>query len=349
MLSRMITTAPAPYREPEDKTLKWLMIFIALSLLLHAILFTAIFFFSRYVPAPKFAMPEPPKENKIALTLLPPPPAPKTVFIPTQPQANAPHVIRPIESANDTQVASRSKSARAPDSILPDVQGKKNAPDMRNSPEVRTQKTPQPSTTPPTPRQAQPQTPSPPTPQPQMAQRVQPRPLPPQPKPAPPKPPQPQQQQIDPNTGLPVLPPINAQTMAPQNQSQPLAPAPSQQQVAGDSRGAIASRDDTSPAAMATDLGKYKQYVYSVVGSYWRNGINDKVSLIGVGVVTIRFTIHSDGTLTDVYVREGNQYLMLRDVSRNALVAPAPFKPFSQAMIKQVGDSFTEEYNFQIY
>ncbi len=78
----MITGLQAPYREPEDKTLKWVVIFIVLSLLLHAILFTAILLVSHLVPAPKFEVPPPPKENKIALSIIQPPPAPKPIFIP---------------------------------------------------------------------------------------------------------------------------------------------------------------------------------------------------------------------------------------------------------------------------
>ena len=341
----MITTAPAPYREPEDKTLKWVMIFILLSLLLHAILFTAIFLFSRYVPSPKFETPPPPKENKIALSLVPPPP-PKKIFVPTEQQPNVPHVEQPIISANDTRLQSKAPTAHDPTSIMPEVIGKPHAPDKHNSPQVKAQKTPQPSTTPPTPHTQQPQKP---TPQPQMGQQVQPRPVPPPPKPAPPKPPQPPQQQVDPLTGLPVLPPISAQTMAPPNQSQVLAPAPSQQAVAGSAHGALGRNGDTSPAAMASDLGKYKQYIYEVVGSYWYPSINQKFSTIGVGSVHIQFTISKDGTLSDVRVLDGNNLLILRDISVNALRSPAPFKPFSPGMIKEVGDSYTDDFSFSVY
>ena len=347
MMSRMITTAPAPYREPEDKTLKWVMIFILLSLLLHAILFTAIFLFSRYVPAPKLATPEPPKENKIALSLLPPPPAPKPIFVPTEQQANVPHTKQRIESAHDTRLQSQAKTANEPTSIMPEIEGKKHAPDMHNSPQVKAPKTPQPSTTPPTPRQEQPQKPSP-TPQPQMAQQVQPRPLPPPPKPTPPKP-KPAQQQVDPLTGLPVLAPISAPTMAPQNQTQPLAPSPSQQAIAGSAHGSIGRQGNNSPAAMKTALGDYKEHIYEIVGSYWYPQIDKAFGTIGVGSVRIRYTIHKDGTLSDVEVIEGDNVMILRDISLQALRSPAPFPIFSDDMIKEVGDSYTDEFSFSVY
>jgi len=345
----MITSRPAPYREPEDKTLKWVIIFIVLSLLLHAIIFTVILLVTHYLPPPKFAVPPPSKENKITLSLLPPPPLNKPIFVPTQPQQNVPHVVRPIESANDTLLQSQSKVARDQNSIMPDINGKPHAPDMRNSPQIQAPKTPQVSTTQPTPRQPQPQKPSPPTPRPQTSSHLTPRPTPPQPKPAPPRT-QPPPQQFDPITGLPVLPPIAAPTMAPPNHAQPLAVAPSQQQVAGSTHGALGRAGDNSPAAMASELGKYKQYVYEVVGSYWYPEVDKKFGTIGVGTVSISYTIHSDGTLSNVVItsgQEGNHILAI--ISEQALTSPAPFKPFPPAMVKEVGDSYSDEFSFSTY
>jgi protein TonB len=218
---------------------------------------------------------------------------------------------------------------------------------MRNSPQVVAPKTPQVSTTQPTPK-AQPHKPTPPNPQPQMATQLTPRPMPPQPKPAPPKP-QPQQQQVDPLTGLPVLPPISAQTMAPPNQPQPLAVAPSQQQVAGSVHGAIGRSGDASPAAMKTALGDYKQRIYEIVGSYWYPQIDKAFGTIGVGGVSIRFTIHKDGTLSDVQVTNGDNQMILRNISVGALRSPAPFPPFPDELVKEIGDNYTDEFSFSVY
>jgi outer membrane biosynthesis protein TonB len=346
----MITTMPAPFREPEDKALKWLIIFILLSLIAHVVIISAILLVTRYMPAPKLA-PDKPKDSVVTLTLVPPappPPAPK-IFIPTQPQQNTPHTQQPTESANDTVLQSRSTVVRQ-NSLMPDVNGSNHASNLNNSPLVKSTQAPQVSSTPPTPKHTP--SPKPPvqTPKPQASPQVQPRPLPPQPKPAPPKPPQPQQQQVDPETGLPVLPPITAATMAPPDQAaKPLAPAPSQQQTAESIHGSLGRNGDNSPASMATELGKYKQYVYSVVGSYWYPAIDQHFGLIGVGVVHIQFTIHSDGTISDVTVLEGDNLDQLKTISKNALVAPAPFKPFSPAMIKEVGDSYTDDFSFSVY
>jgi outer membrane biosynthesis protein TonB len=175
-----------------------------------------------------------------------------------------------------------------------------------------------------------------------------PRPLPPQPKPAPPKP-QPQPPQVDPLTGLPLLPPLSVPTMTTPNQPHPLAPAPSQQQVAGSVHGSLGRAGDTSAAAMASELGKYKQYVYEVVGSYWYPAIDQKFGTIGVGVVHVQFTNNNHGELADVQVLDGDNLMILRDISLNALRSPAPFKPFPPAMVKEVGDSYTDDFSFSVY
>ena len=131
--------------------------------------------------------------------------------------------------------------------------------------------------------------------------------------------------------------------------AQPLAPAPSLEQQPASVHGALGRSGDNSPAAMATELGKYKQYVYSVVGSHWYPDINQHFGIIPVGEVHIQFTIHSDGTLSDVTVLEGDDREILKTISMNALVAPAPYKPFSDAMIKEVGDSYTDAFTFSVY
>jgi outer membrane biosynthesis protein TonB len=339
-----------PYEEPESSTTKWVAIFILLSLLAHAIIIAAILLITVFMPVPKLVLPEPPSTT---LTLTPLPPAPaqpkKPIFIPTTPQANAPHKIQPIESAYDTELTSKSKTARAPGSIMPDVTGKEHNPNLNNSPNVQAPQKPEVSSTPPTPRQAKPEKPTPPQPNPQQGRQT---PGPPTPKPLPPTPPQKAPPQVDPLTGLPVLPPISAPTMAPPDQmAQPLAPAPSQQQQAASVHGALGRQGDNSPAAMATELGKYKQYVYSVVGSFWYPAVNKSFQILPVGMVHIQFTIHSDGRISDVVVLEGNEpnLQLLMAISRNALVGPAPYKQFSDAMIKQVGDSYTDDFTFSVY
>jgi len=335
-----------PYEDPDSSTNNRVVVdVLLLSLLAHAAIITAIILITVFMPMPKIMLLKPVSPT-VSLSLMPPPPVPappkKPLFVPTMPDANAPHKVQPIESANDTTLKSKSQTARAPESIMPDVNGKEHNPDLNESPKIPQVQKPEVSSTPPTPKQFKLQKPTPPQPPtPQQA-------LKPVPKPPAPTPPKPTPSPDNPN-GLPVLPQINAPTLAMQTQStQPLAPAASQLEQATSVHGAISPGSDNSPAAMATDLGKYKQYICAVVGSYWYPDIDKHFGTIGVGTVAIRFTIHSDGTISDVTILGGDDQI-LRNISRNALVAPAPYKPFSESMVKEVGDSFTEDFTFSIY
>ncbi len=339
-----------PYQEPDSSRNSRLLIEVMLlSLLVHAIALTAFLLVSAFMPKPPALLAKPKAQDTVSLSLIPPVPH-KPIFVPTTPDPNAVHKQQQIESANDTELKSRSKVARNPDSIMPDVDGKEHQSALNNSPNVQTPQKPEVSSTPPTPKQAKPEKPTPPQPTPQQPQPTPPQPPKPAPKPAPPKPPVKAQPAVDPDTGLPVLPPLAAPTLAPQNSAAPpLAPAPSQPQVAASVHGSLGRQGDNSPAAMATELGKYKQYVYTVVGSHWYPDVDQHFGTIGVGVVHIQFTIHSDGTITDVNVLEGGNLMILLNISRNALIAPAPYKPFSDAMIKEVGDSYTDDFSFSVY
>ena len=154
----MLMTARGPYADPESTTTKWLIIFILLSLLAHAIIIAAILLITVFMPAPK--VPEPkPDSNEIVLTMQPPPAVPKPqkpIFVPTTPEANAQHKQQLVQSANDHDLTSKAKVARAPDSIMPDVTGQEHNPSLNASPQIKAPETPQPSTTPPTPKQAKP-------------------------------------------------------------------------------------------------------------------------------------------------------------------------------------------------
>lgn len=334
-----------PYEEPDSSANRLLLDLLLLSLLAHAVIITLILLISAFMPPE--ALPHQPVSPTVSLSLVQPP---KPIFVPTTPDADAKHKQQLIESANDTNLKSKSQKARAPDSIMPDVIGKEHAPDLNNKPNVQAPpKKQEVSSTPPTPKQAQPEKPTPPQPKPQPAPPTPPKPPQPAPKSLPPTPPKKAPPQIDAN-GFPILPPLNVPTMAPQNQAvQPAAPAPSQLEQASSIHGAISLAGDNSPAAMATDLGKYKQYVRAVVGSFWYPDIDQHFGTIGVGTVRIQFTIHSDGTISNVIVHEGDNLEILKNISRNALIAPAPYKPFPEALIKQVGDSYTDEVGFQVY
>jgi outer membrane biosynthesis protein TonB len=355
-------TAQGPFREPESTTTKWVAIFVLLSLLVHAIILAIILLITVFMPVPKVE-PIEPETNDVTLSVVPPPavpkPQPKTIFVPTQPEANAPHKQQPIVSANDHDLTSNAQVAKAPDSLMPEVDGRLHNADLNTSPLIKAPETPQPSTTPPTPKQTKPDKPTPPQPKPQQAPQKPPQPPQPNPKPAPPNPPKPRPT-VDPDTGLPVLPPLAVATMAPPDASaQPLAPAPSLQQQAGNVPGALGRRGDNSPAAMATVLGKYKQKVYLAVGSRWYPKANNALQILGVGVVHIQFTIYQDGTVTTKVLDAGDSTMQtLLSLSLNSIRESAPFDKFDDypglrdELIKEQGGdgtSYTDDYTFTIY
>ena len=350
-----------PYEDPEDSTAKWVAIFILLSLLAHAVIIAVILLITLFMPVPKHILLMPVSPT-VTLSLLPPAPATpkKPLFIPTTPDANAPHKVRPVESANDTELKSKNQKARAPESIMPDITGKEHAPDLNNSPSIPGPQKPEVSSTPPTPKQARPQKPTPPQPKPQQAQQAPPKPPQPAPRPLPPTPQKKAPPPVDSQTGLPLLPPINAPTMAAPNQAaQPLAPAGARPEEASSIHGALGRQRDNSPAAMASVLGKYKQYVYNAVGSRWYPKVDSSFQVLGVGIVHVQFTIHSDGTVETKVLDAGDSTMQtLLSISINSIREAAPYDNFDsypglrEAIIKEQGgdgSSYTDDFTFSIY
>ncbi|MCE0482637.1 MAG: hypothetical protein LV479_00180 [Methylacidiphilales bacterium] len=348
----MATHLQMQYPEPDSTTLRWVTIFVLISLLAHVLFISGLLLVAHYVPAPKFATPPPPTTPKVTLTLIPPPPAPPQPrpFMVTPPQPNTPPPKdAQVESNNDTRLTSQSQQSRSNNSVMPDVVSQhQHADSLHNSPNIPSK--PKPGPTSPQKQQAQPK----PKTQPQPAPRVET--TPPQaivrpPDKTPPQVQKPAPKQVTSQNGLPVLPPINAppmdQTPEPQNSGSPNPVMPA---VAQDIQGRAGMSGAPTPEAMATDLGRYKAYIYNVVGSYWYPSVDRSFQLLPVGMVRIRYTIHSDGTLSDVTVLEGDnatmQQLML--ISLNSLRAPAPFKPFPDALRKKM-DSYTDEFTFSVY
>jgi len=331
-------------------------IFVLISLLAHAVALIAFLLAIRYAPAPpptELASTKPPE---VTLSLEEPPP-PRQIFLPTAPDNTAkPNPKTPVISDNNSTLKSQNQAARKPDAPLPDVAGQKNhSLDLNTSPYV--------PPTPPT--QAASASPSKPTqqaqthpPQPQPAKPTPPKP----PDPTPPKPPAQQvaKTTFDPD-GLPVLPPIAAPTIEPQTpvtttqqvKNQTAArPPPSFQLNKSDISGAAGIQGANSVAANATELGRYKAKVYRAVGARWYEKVGQPLTFqtLPTGVVRIQYTIHSDGTV-DTKILEGttSTLQMLLSISLNSITEAAPFDPFSEGMRKEVGDSYTDDFTFQIY
>jgi len=349
-------------QEVEDRETirtRWLVTFVLLSLCAHALFILTIVIINQHIPAFKPVVPA--ANPLVTLTLQPAPPqlAKPPAFLPTAPDPNAKHVDQPIESDNDVTLKSHSKAPRTPDSVMPDVMGKDHASDLNNSPNVPTQKQPPAPPTPPTQKQNQPKQQQPPQPK----QQTPPQPnakstTPSQSKATPDKV---VKNQVDPN-GLPVLPPIDAQTMAQQdptaNQTPTAMPPPVLPAVATSVHGALGTQSDVnSPAAMASEFGKYKAKVYRTVGGHWYPDINQHFSTIPVGIVHIQFTIHSDGRVdTKVLSGDNGSLQILEAISLNSITEPAPYDVFTDSLKKEIakeqnndGESYTDDFTFSVY
>ena len=353
----MQPAAHMPYEDREQTTFRWVALFVLISLLVHAILFLVILLITLVVPPPKLEIPPPPPpEVSLSLQPVPVPPPPQRIFMPTAPQPNAPQRDTLVESDNNTQLASHSKTDRA-NSIMPDVVAKTDhSSQLENSPNSPTKQQQPAPPTPPTAKQEQPKPPQPTPPQP--------KPTPPQPaKPPEPQPPKPQppkvaKNQVDPITGLPVLPPINAPTLEPQStRPKSAAPPRSIQSIAADISGRAGMSGPPNPDATETELGKYKAKVYAMVASRWYPKVEDAITLLPVGLVKIQYTIHDNGTIDSFKVLEGDNSNLeqLKDISQLSMVEAAPFDPFTDGMRKELAkagkdtDSYTDYFYFSVY
>ena len=344
---------------PERTRPPWVMIFILLSLLAHLIFFLTLVLVSRFLPTPKLPADKPLTSVSLSLeqpppSLVPPrPPPPKRPFLPTTPDPEAQHKQTLIESDNDTRLKSKSQQARTPDSLLPDVDVKQEHPanlhQSPNSPSKQTTQAAQASHSADPLQKPSPQPPRPSQPQPNLSHPSTVVTKEPAKNPTPQPVKQVPKQTLDPN-GLPVLPRIEAPTMAPASQRQKAEPAFSTPEVAQSVHGALGTHGDTSPEAMATELGRYKAKVYRAVGSRWYPKVDKQFQLLPAGIVHIQFTIHKDGTV-DTKVLEGNEadLQILLAISLNSIREASPFEPFTDSMIREVGDSYTDDFSFSIY
>jgi len=96
------------------------------------------------------------------------------------------------------------------------------------------------------------------------------------------------------------------------------------------------------------ELANYQKYVHELVGARWNSDMNRDGIYAHPGMVHIQFTVHSNGTVTDVIFLKGNERGLLATLSKYALINSSPFKPFSEALVKEVGTSYTDDYTFTV-
>jgi hypothetical protein len=106
---------------------------------------------------------------------------------------------------------------------------------------------------------------------------------------------------------------------------------------------------DATKLADSTALTKYRCEAHDRVMALWFSEMkkNDCGGL-RYGEVKVRCRINSDGTLSDLTVVVGESAGLLKTVSINVLESAAPFKPFGDDLIKEMGRSYMDEFDFNI-
>ena len=108
---------------------------------------------------------------------------------------------------------------------------------------------------------------------------------------------------------------------------------------------------NTAPQTTATELWRYKVQVYRAVGSRWyAKARGSLLQVLPLGTVHITYTIFSDGHLEIKSDPDANNstLMLLHSVSLNCMKEASPFPPFSDAMKKEVGRSFSDMFSFSI-
>lgn len=104
----------------------------------------------------------------------------------------------------------------------------------------------------------------------------------------------------------------------------------------------------SASGASTDELNKYQCYTRKVLWTIWDREIMKNQTSLWFGEVKIHCTIHSDGTLSDPSIVVGESTGLLKTVSMDSLMASAPFKPFNDALVKEVGNSYVDNFIFTV-
>jgi hypothetical protein len=108
------------------------------------------------------------------------------------------------------------------------------------------------------------------------------------------------------------------------------------------------ARPATASATPNDELTKYQCYTRKALWTIWDREIMKNQTSLWFGEVKIRCTIHSDGSISNPSVVVGESTGLLKTVSINSLIASAPFKPFNDALLQEVGKSYTDDFIFTV-
>src|SRR5882762_2179436 len=64
--------------------------------------------------------------------------------------------------------------------------------------------------------------------------------------------------------------------------------------------------------------------------------------------VKLRLTLHSDGSISNPKILIGESAGLLKTVTLKVVFQSAPFKPFGDDLIKEMGPSYVDDFTFEI-
>ncbi len=98
-----------------------------------------------------------------------------------------------------------------------------------------------------------------------------------------------------------------------------------------------------------TALTKYRCYTHDVVTPLWYREMNrNNFGALRYGEVKIHCRVHADGTVSEVTVVLGDSTGLLKTVSLNVLQSATPFKPFDSDLIREMGTSYVDDFDFKV-
>lgn len=114
-------------------------------------------------------------------------------------------------------------------------------------------------------------------------------------------------------------------------------------------QGGAALGGDSSVASQESILGRYKSKLYRAIGSRWYIYVQNRMSLLSVGQVKIRFFVRSNGVIEETKFTDGDSTSVLGTLSERAILDVGKMEPFPNDLKQRLGDGYWEEITFNIY
>jgi outer membrane biosynthesis protein TonB len=130
--------------------------------------------------------------------------------------------------------------------------------------------------------------------------------------------------------------------------SQPSAPAYQSQERVTRIRGNISNRGRASVAANATPLGRYKKMLSDAIGSRWYYYVNDRIGLLDIGTLEVRFVVRENGQVDGIKVVSNSSNESFVACSVQAIME-AEIPPIPKEIVPLLENGRIEiEYSFTI-